>query len=206
MQTLLASFLFLICSRAARSIALAQYRLKAWRITFLGNSSNAMTYFGSSLARMPIEHEPNRELICNLIWNVNKAGKYLHNLGESERRDGRLPREHFRTDSILALNTGSATLSPSSPSSSSSSIHQPNHCIGANIAGTLQQTHYWYGLRFWYSSYTLNLSQRTYLRSFNICVSFFAKRLYNNIHLSTLEKDLHLSGLTRVQSWKSSSI
>ena len=66
-QTLLASFLFLICSRAARSIALAQYRLKAWRITFLGNSSNAMTYFGSSLARMPIEHEPNRELICNLI-------------------------------------------------------------------------------------------------------------------------------------------
>ena len=72
-----------------------------------------MTYFGSSLARMPIEHEPNRELICNLIWNVNKAGKYLHNLGESERREGRLPREHFRTDSILALNTGSATLSPS---------------------------------------------------------------------------------------------
>ena len=72
-----------------------------------------MTYFRSSLARMPIEHEVNRELICNLIWNVNKAGKYLHNLGESERREGRLPREHFRTDSILALNTGSATLSPS---------------------------------------------------------------------------------------------
>ena len=35
---------------------------------------------------MSIEHKPNREPICNLIWNVNKAGKYLHNLGESERR------------------------------------------------------------------------------------------------------------------------